>query len=260
MIRISNEGVFDGQNNERIPDTELPQRLADNVIFSDDLKFFSFFNLLLVNHEFIDKAFYTSLGGYKLLDFAKDYNSLSEKKSDFTLRVSWTSELYEDGDLILSPMFDGYNLNNNGDKTLLSIEFTPLNIMRLSDFKLDCSVNILDFTESVNKKESVYKLNAHKDFTLFEIIHAVLDEISYFGTPEERNETLEYLNKKFDDVSTDLDKQKLYPFDIAIKLEKDLSIKESELQDAILNEEYEKAGELKTDIDNLKKLLTDARN
>lgn len=253
MITISNEGIFN-DNNERIPETEIPFLLPEYTKFSDDLKFYSFFNLLLENQPFIDKVFRKNLGEYSLLDFSTDYNKPSDVKKTFTLRVGWVSILYPDGDLILVPEFDGYEKINDEVQSI-SIEFVPLCQLRMLNLTQAMSVKILDPDNPVlNGKEKII-IQAFKGFTLFEIIQAVLNEVSYHGTPDERDESLNNLNAEFDEITNKIKSGEIKQLDLKefdkVILEANLKSYNDELQQYIDNEEYEKAAELKKEIEKL---------
>lgn len=133
--------------------------LAYPVKFDDDVTFEDFFNYIMEKPEKYSEVFESSLGGLSLSLWSDEWEKKSVDIENMThLLIRWDDEekyIYVSG-------FD------NEQNQYWGIDFIPINKLKLCKMKLD------DGSTSKNVK-------------LFDIIDAILDEISFYGDPDGRN-------------------------------------------------------------------------
>lgn len=141
--------------------------------------------------------------------FQEAFENSSEESNDYldlsALELEWSSHVmnrYEE--LILSE--DIYFSGRLNDGTNVALELTPIN-------------EIIDFPLSINDVYNIYKEEepfksiflAVKPMTLLQVITGIMNEISFFGTPENRNEKVEMLQETIEKLKSG--EMKTYSFD-----------------------------------------------
>lgn len=110
------------------------------------------------------------------------------------------------------PSLHGVGPGENGPETLWAISFTPVNELSHIQIKIDRKVKVeklLTLEDGSVKIESMEL--GERDITLRELIVAVLDEISFHGTPANKKKRLDDLNQTLLDI--DSGKEKLVSWD-----------------------------------------------
>jgi len=252
MIRISKEGVFfefveiDEEGNETRQSLDVlgtslgivsyltfPVTVDEGVLV-EDIMF-----LLALNPETTDYIFDSSLAGQSFIKFWNEMNI--ESPQDQTL--SWMEIAHEidpvtDDDMTLYSVARMRGVGK--DRELFSVEFSPVSSYR----KMEVRLNENYIVRKVNsaEKESIV-LSCTKAFTLFEVIHSILFEMSYYGDPEARKKVL-------DEVLESLGVEKIEAF--KLKDRDDIEKLKKELQNLIENEDYEEAARVR---DKIRRIL-----
>lgn len=227
MIKIFNDKIvhIDHRNKKRkISIEKLPMYFSDKIILDENLTFEDFMNHLNKIESIIDFIFAGSLGFNKFKDFYEDMKkpmAIDQKDGHLTeyLEVYYYPDLFkykENEPYELSSYFGFHMIKlEDGKDEKYSISFS-----QLSDFKnhlLKLSHNVEYFLNDTTKEIIEYKsaFTAKLDsVSVFNFIHAILDEISWHGSPKSRNKRSKKLLKTVSDIEKG--KIKLIPFDDAI--------------------------------------------
>jgi len=131
------------------------------------------YRLIYEKHKNDENTVYSRLGGGIHEPDKDDENefSLDVDVSGYGPYVLDKNDGYKEGDIL--PTHTSYG-----------IEFTPLQKMAHLPIKLNLSIRIRDINEMGNEKPLV---EAIKYFTVFEVVGALLSEMSFRGLPEERD-------------------------------------------------------------------------
>jgi hypothetical protein len=167
----------------------LMKSLTDKVVFAKDFTFRDFFNHLLRENKDLDQVFFSTTRGYKIEDYTNDINASERQLKDTNLRsvqVAWRTEIKED-ELEIIAGFSGVD-EKGGDRenaveTAYGMSLTPLYQYADMPFRLNEKFIIEDYRKRKVKKV----LTSQKPFTVFEVINAVLYEMTWDGVPAERD-------------------------------------------------------------------------
>lgn len=256
-IIISNENIILENycdKDEIILDTDLIKYLSANVKFSSDLIFERFFNLILLHKKEFEIIFHNSLGGYSLTSFEEDFNKETDDVADFDTVVSWVSDYNEadkdnESELLLYPSLGGYDSIKS---EFYGLSFSSLSKLKKTKFKLDESIDI----QILKKRKglvSIFKADI-KEFKLFDAIHAVLEEISFFGDPKSREEVGKELEKRCDEIDDAIKDGTIDEKTFTME-EVELEIAERFLKFAVKDEDYEEAENQKKEIKRLTRIV-----
>lgn len=182
--------------------------LNEEVLFEEDLTFKDFYNHLLSKKDIVNELFRSSTNGVKIEEFSEEIISpyIKDKDDDMDrVQVSWNIETGHDK-LHIRNEFLGVKKGTsgnieNGVATTYSIDFTPLNKYGHLPFCVNTNFIIVDYKRKGPNRQI---LKANKDFTLFEVIDAVLQTITYNGTIEARNKSFEELVKRLEQSEKDI--------------------------------------------------------
>lgn len=251
MILITKEGVFfeltevDEEGNETkksldVLSTSLglvsyltfPATVAPGVTVEDIM------NILATNKESTDFIFDSSLGGHTFGTFLDEMTHDVEKDQMFSwLEIAHEIDPVSDED---PDLFSVARMRGVGTKRdLFSVEFSPLASYMSMEIKLNNSY-VVRKTDSAEKETVV--LSCTKSFSLFEIIHAVLFEMSYYGDSDARKKVLA-------EVLESLGVDSITGFKLSDK--SDIENLKKELKSAIENEDYETAALIRDRINKL---------
>ena len=252
MIVITKEGVFfelveiDEEGNETVKTLDVlatslglvsyltfPATVDDGVTVADIM------NILSINKESTDFIFDSSLGGHTFntyLDEMKLETNQDQMFSGMEIAHEIDPISDEEPDLFSVARMRGIGKN----RELFSVEFSPVASYMNMEIKLNTNyvVRKLDSAE----KETVV-LSCTKSFSLFEIIHAVLFEMSYYGDVDARKKVL-------DEVLESLGVDKIEGFRLSDR--DDVDNLKKDLQKLIDTEDFEEAAKLR---DKIKRML-----
>ena len=194
LIISANNIIFKNNNSDGVEVDEelLPFYLSEDVSF-DNITFERFFKLILRNTNVLDIVFYRSLGGLGINSFEKDFNS-DQTLNDMDihhLEISWAADLYEE-DFAFYTDFSG--APENPMEISYSLEFTSLSAYK------HLPLHILNDFVLYGKNPSVEILKGKKSMTLYDAINAILYEISFFGNPNDRDESSNNLQEQIESI------------------------------------------------------------
>lgn len=172
-------------NEEKYEEEEvdsLQPFLNEAVELSDDFTLNDLFYFIEKEAGFFNLVFASQLGHFPLNLFIEEYRKpILERKDDDEidyLEVSSCAELWEWGDIDVYLDFHGIG---EKDDIGYAIEFTPLN--ELKQYLLRINEIFKVYGDNVEQI-----LEGKKYFTVYEVIGCILNEISFCGVPEQRDE------------------------------------------------------------------------
>lgn len=152
----------------------------------EETNFGQFFAIIAREKDLYEKVFNSALYGHPLEPFIKECELPPKKSTPLALdfvEVSWSSQVFE-GELEIWPSFDGWGDwpedNAVGEEKVkggIGIEFTALNEYKDLPFKLNTEADIY----SLDVKGSDPVLKATRKFTVYDVIKAILYEITWAG-------------------------------------------------------------------------------
>lgn len=188
MLVIQQTSIFKYSNsNEKettpIQDEELILYLNEEVKL-DNINFQRIFELILLNYSFFDIVYYRALGGFSIKDFEEDFliapqiNDLNDVEY---ILLKWHADLYYDNENVanLSFLIDLSGKSYNDDEIGYSLTMSALNEYKHLPLKIDTSLELYN-------KDNVCILNANRNMTLYDVIRVILYEITFYGTPKNR--------------------------------------------------------------------------
>lgn len=197
MLRITKDSILhvelDEDENEEISniiDSEngIVSFLDQFVTFEEALTIGDFIKVLMDFEESIDYVFDSGLNGQSLSTFAAELNETTSHDGALSyLEIVHDVELDSEGILSEIKYFQGIGPSPvDGHMTPFSLELLPLSYYK--DLPLILNHNYVVQRIEIVKDIPMHfiELKALKGFTLYEIIHSVLFEISFHGTPTER--------------------------------------------------------------------------
>lgn len=182
-----------------IPFLSRPIEVAIGVTFED------FFSYVMKDAEAFTAIFASDLGWFDLTAWQKEWDKEAEEMdkqegNDYMsyLEVRIDGEIHED-EFYLVKTFHGIGMIE-GQKGGYSVSFSGLNKLKKYPF-------------TVNNEFKAYVWETNKELfkkeypvTVYEVIGAILDDISFYGEPEERDEAITELNRRVDEVKEKLDR------------------------------------------------------
>ena len=257
MVRITKNGVFfdfieineDGTEVEKelnILTTNLGivSYLTFPAIIEEDVTMEDMMNILALRPETTDFIFDSSMGGHSFIKYwdemKEPIDSIKEKLNENILYL----EIAHETDFISEEdpeLFDECRLRGFGkDDNIYSMEFSGIPTYKDLIIKLNTSYIVKQIDK--NGKEKTI-LSTNKSFTMFEIFHAILYEMSFYGDSIMRAKILEEVLETLEIEPEDL---------VKLRDRNDIQSLKKDLQKLVEQENYEKAAELR---DKIKKLL-----
>ena len=213
MITITNNKLYYSEagilksEKQLIDDAQFPTYLAEYVEFADNLKFERIFQLLLQNKHVFNAIFQRSMSGVKIDNFLNEYikNTSVEETGLEYIYIGWIHENIRDVELKnlhLTPHFNGWVKGENGVSHGQTIGLVPMSKLKHCIIKLRPQISVYKNGKSL--------LKTTNNFTLFNVINAILFEITFHGDPETRDNFKEALFRNESLVKCpDLDKDKV---------------------------------------------------
>ena len=261
-----------------IPDSAFPECLCDVVEINHNVKFKRILGLIFQHKDIFNIVFKSALSNTKLDDFIEDFKSppTLEKKS-IELIVFWFciyEAFGEDEDDFFDmiheiPTFASTTSDPVVDSNAVTFvaSFASLGTLKEYLFYLECSIkfhnHIQDFMNNEESDEDAEIFSVDfKAFTLFDMLYAIIHEISSHGVPAKRDEARENLEQKLKILSNSLAKKGVINID-AQELNdpsnptqlKSLTVEELKKQqdEAASNDDFKRAAEIRDIIKKKKK-------
>ena len=211
MLRITKKSIFfefvevvDGKESTSVLDVfqtnlGIVSYLNFQATIEDDVTVEDMFKHIAKTPEAIDFAFDSSLGGHALKPYIDEMSIPTDPDKNLVyLEIAHEMDpMVEDGELFDIRRFRG--VAKDGD--IYSVELSPIASYKKLPLKLNTSYILFD-------DEGNVVLETYKLFTLHDIIHAMLYEVSYHGEPSAREEIFnEVVSKHKKTVSAESSEQ-----------------------------------------------------
>lgn len=192
--------------------------LNERVVLSNDFTLEDLFHHLYRDGETFDLIFSSCLGHHSLQPWFDEINRSGPKEDDeidyleiYRYGEYWGKDCDDNIELCIGFSGVGYNI----DDPSYGVGFTPLNELkhlplRLNeDFEISevkIPPNVIMYVARLLKKVGIpvgkwdnpsphVYVKGKVDFTVYELISAILEEISFYGSPEERDSKMDEIEK-----------------------------------------------------------------
>lgn len=176
--------------------------MSEPLEIEEGATFKTFFNHIMKEKDKYSEIFVSHLGGYDLSMFEEEWRKpfVKEKNDGMeSLEIFWYVDYdSEDGSVKEQPSFQGIGHSAEEGLTPYGIDFTPLNKLKNYPIKLNTEYKIEEYTLRKRRPRKIFA--GKKAFTVYDVISAVLYEITFYGGPQQRNEQLEELKRRADEV------------------------------------------------------------
>lgn len=229
-------------------------KYMDHIVYiEDDVTIKDIFMHMGKDINTIDIVFDASLGGHNFIDFLEE--AMLEPVPDELLKFAVFEHTctMESDELLHEIRFVVIGNHPEEEKLVpYSVELSAINAFAGLVVKIDTLFSINKY-ETIN--DEIVELNlfeAHKPMTLYEILSALLFEVSYYGNPDMRQEAFEEMKTQVLARIADDDDVELSAVIISANKEEDIKSLEIQLEKSILAEDYETSATLRDKINDLK--------
>lgn len=196
MIRIEKDKILytdPSDEQHEIYPADLPAHLGDIVELGEFVTFARIFDLLLDHTALFNTIFAGDLGGLMIEQFLEEYHkpvSYTNDSYDLEVHIVCQAHHYTDyRDFEYYVAFHGVGILEGDTEALepypISLSFTSLNELKNKYIRINNTVEIFSYSEEGNIRRS----EAYEgDIKLFDFFAAILNEISFFGDPDSRDE------------------------------------------------------------------------
>lgn len=216
----------------------LQQCLGYDVEFENGLTFKTLFKLILKEKTFFNALFKRELNGTKIEDFEQRFRT-RKKKEGIPLSYLEISRFINVADRRIEKMdmltiLTGVEVDDKENEIAV-----PLTVFSIDELR-DLEVYISDFMETYidmpteEEPEGHIVISGYVSITLYHAIQAVLYEIAFYGTPDEKDEEIEMI---MSNVSEESMKENL----------------ERQIEALVKEDKFEECAKLKKMLDNIKK-------
>lgn len=184
--------------------------LKEMMEVENDVTFEDFFNHIMRQKGKYSSIFRSHLGNYKLQQWEEEWNRIPGDDCDgddyemTKVEIRWHGEswLNEGEDLItIEPEFHGIGFAIDTKKQMgMGVDFTPINDLKLYPFELNEQLNVYSL------QDSKILLSGKKEFTVYEVISTVLDEITFYGSPEQKIKKINEIKQTCEDIKSGKEK------------------------------------------------------
>lgn len=198
MIRIEKDRILSididlSNEPEEIYPSDIPAYLGDTVELGEFVTFYRIFDLIVDNKALFNTIFAKDLGQQTIEEYLEEYNQpVTHTSNSYDLEVHIVCQAhnysdYQDFEYYVS--FHGVGVLKNDTEAVepypISLMFTSLNELKNKYVRLNNTVQVYTFTEDGSIERSVLY---DGEIKLFDFFAAILNEISFFGDPEHRDE------------------------------------------------------------------------
>jgi len=178
-----------GRHVERaVADDEFAGFLHDSICFAEGTTLRDLMSLILRDKDLFEIiAACDCLGdlAYELGDKAEPVDEIA------ALEVSWSATVSSPGQAPV--MDDAVEFCGRGDEGPVAIEFMPVN--RLADLPI-----LLNEALNVRDESDAVVFAATRRFSLLAVVRGVLDELTFLGSPAERDEAMSDLRSRLENI------------------------------------------------------------
>ncbi len=215
-ILIGKNGFFEMKKGKWVPVTmPLSYYLQHQPVFEKGLSVLDFMNALMKYEEEIDLLFMSYSRGHKLKPFWEEISLPEEETNNNRLDYIvflWAVDVFNENDigkplLRISDYIHVCGKIKKNKNSTSSLSFTKLNQLKSVRLKTDPSYTV-DYYKSAEiweekKGEMISFFKGTKSMTFQDIVGSWLNEISFFGYPESRNEKADELAYRAENIQNE---------------------------------------------------------
>lgn len=232
------------ENGEKVekelgPDTESVCKYLDRFVHIEEgVTVGDFFALLAREPETIDLVFDCSLGGHSFSEFIEESKAAADPEPMFRYAVFEHICNIETGELLHEVRFNIFGAHPEDDSLVeYSVELVPMNTYLHLQLAIDTVFSVCKLGET--EDDDILLFESNKPMTVYEIVSALLFEISYYGNADSRSAVMEEYVGEIMRLVEDGDH--------------DIALLEQELDRSISMEDYETSAKIRDKINDLKR-------
>lgn len=208
---------------------ELLYFLSEPVRFSKSLTFKDFFNHLLKNEKKLLNIFKVITRQCSLKDFEEEVNTFYKTNATSqdlkAVQLCFRNEMFNSKEIRRRIAFTGVEKGTNGNRengneTAISLDFSSLSTYSNLPLKLNRRYVIEQFYDD---NAPIEIIKTKEEFTLFEVIEAVLFTMMMYGNPASRKKVKKELDKRLKESEKQIEKGEVFTWEeVKKKLDKRL--------------------------------------
>lgn len=204
----------------------LAPYLGEHIEFAEEITFGDLFNHLRQDIEFYEKVFNVEMGGFPLQPFLDDLDSVPLKKKDEGnhsieyIEIYRVAEHWDYGEygLEFEYWLDFHGINTDGsvdgykpgEPCGISLSFSPLCELRDYPVRLDKKLEVRDYAKDKDgkrslKAEDLIAIRSGTSYTVHDVFAAILNDITFYGYPDNRDAQLEDLTGRVAELKDMID-------------------------------------------------------
>lgn len=193
---------------KEIQASDVIKFLGEEVELGNDVTFKNLFDIIILHKDFLNVLFSKEMRELMIDDFILDYerDSVSSfNTEDFDMRLSWQSDVFEyekEIEYVEYVAFEAFGMLEEDDeeKYPISIAFVPLCDIKNKLVFLDYTFEIHDEKSIEDELGAIFKAN-YRAFTLYDIFSSILNEITFYGKPDERERQVKEIQNRMDNFN-----------------------------------------------------------
>lgn len=221
MITLKKEGIYLFEHNEESIEKNLSGHICSEkkvhsflpylnevMDVDEDVTFEDFFEHIMRQKGKYSSVFTSHLGSYNLIQWEEEWNRIPGDNNcdgdDYEMQsvgICWHGESWNsegEDEITITSEFHGTGIDKKTKKEMgMAVEFTPINDLKSYPFKLDTRLNVYSL-----QKDSKILLSGKKDFTVYEVVSTVLYEISFAGSPDQRDSRMAKFKQMSEDIKS----------------------------------------------------------
>ena len=200
---IHTDGIYKDAKEKKVKDF-IPY-LREEMIIEEGTTFETLFNIIMKDIDGYSFVFSSHLGHYPLSSWKDEWAKKDVPKENdemYAIEIGWLGydRFDPDEDCFTNPYFDGVG-TYDGREQNFGIEYTPIH--ELKHYPMRLSKKFV-FRDNNFKEEFAVNMG----LTVYDVIGAILYEISWSGDPSARDKTKDRILADIDEVQKELKKEK----------------------------------------------------
>lgn len=259
MIVISKDRIYHEYFSENMKvstdiakaDQSILRYMTEVVVVDEDVTVEDLVRHMIDYQEDIEFAMQSSLGGYPIQPFLDEIVKETPPEDHLIYAEFCHEASLIDDTTVFATRFGAMGKDViGGTEEILAytLELAPISAYKHLRIVLNRELAVTKTSEVEGKSVETVLYISQKEFTLQELLHAFLFEISYYGTPDMRSSALREVIQAVGQNDVYLNSAQLEHL-----RNEEIAKLEAELAESVKNEDYEKSAELRDKIAQLMK-------
>lgn len=234
---------------------EITKYFDDDVIFDEELTFGNFIKLLLPAEKELNYVFFSFINGWPLKVFAEEMEK--EPTSDAvyeSIEFFWICNSVE-GKLDFYGSLQGWPLEEKRESDYdgpYGLDFVKMNDLKNAKLVVNNQFILFETNEAGVITDKGVLFSGELEWTLHQALSALFREISYYGSPENRDTIIKEVDNKmkmYSEGEVDFEEE-----DVA-----KLALLKERMEEALDEEDYKMASKLKKKIEEINKRINNSK-